>query len=199
MTIQIAFHGGHCCGIKTIHSFYNHPSYKLPPKDETENLCHYDREGYGPDESSADFFWPERPAETASERFNAQIEFLEKVRHYGLVECCVTVPLPSGQTAASLSGETAEWLEAGLIPTYEEAVQVARARGVLAKEAYEDDEYNQDFYEDGQSYDQSEWVPVFEKHGFRMVSEFPNINSGNLIRVYHLTMDGAYYKSKKEK
>lgn len=35
-------------------------------------------------------------------------------------------------------------------------------------------------------YDQSSWIPVLEKHGFKAVTDFRNSNSGVELRAYHL-------------
>jgi hypothetical protein len=134
-------------------------------------------------------YWMERPEESYEQRFDAYIDYLATIRRYGLVEVSITVPC---KTCESLHGDAMWGLETGALKSFEEAVR-------SAQDNYDDDEYyEEDYVEGGEDSwaNQDRWVPVLERHGFRMVSEFPNINSGNLIQVWHLTMDGQYHKNR---
>lgn len=194
MSLTIGLHGGMCCGIKHIYSLDNSPSNTCYTKEKTsKEYLSSDRDG-STFEVGWNFYWKSRPKETYGERFAAYIDYLAEVRRYGLVEVAIIVPVQS--SFETLSGETMDELELGLIPTFEEAVDVAKHW------ADDDDEYRADDYNAGGNiiwYNQEEWVPVLEEHGFRMVSQFPNINSGNLVQVWHLVMDGEYHKNRKGK
>lgn len=86
--MKIAFHGGKCCGIKTIHGFDNLPSNKVSPKRKYK-LKHNDR--YGHNVSSAyNFYHKERPLETYEERLDAYIAWLKQVRPAGMIEVTLT-------------------------------------------------------------------------------------------------------------
>jgi len=189
MSMEIGYHGGGCCGIKTIHSFSGSPEsvYSKKPEGSKKNLDD-DRICGFVSSVKLNLFWPARPKETGRERFRAMIEHIENVRHFGIVECVIAWNDDSGdvEPLSLLRGRTATALTSGEISSYEEAVEKGEDRG----------EYDSDHH---QWYSQNEWAPVFEEHGFKLVSEAPNINSGNLIRVYHLVMNGEYYRNKEKK
>ena len=185
MSMQIGLHGGYCCGIKTIHGFNTHPEEFVRDKVETSTgYLHSDRTGDG-FHSSFDFFWEPAPRETAVNRLDRYIKYIERVRHYGLVEAVLAVP--TEHACDSLEGYTVDLLESGELDSFDQALD----------ELGDEDDFTEGGYETG--YQQEEWIPVLEERGFKEVSRFPNINSGNEVAVFHLVMDPDYYRSKKGK
>jgi hypothetical protein len=87
--MKITFHGGNCCGIKTISGL------TLAPKDilwtlEEKSKFVSDTDANGGVVSSADNFYSfARPKETAGERFDAYMDFLRQYRPQGLVEVAI--------------------------------------------------------------------------------------------------------------
>lgn len=184
--MKISLHGGHCCGIKTIYDLGCDPDHTIYRKlESSKEFLSVDRLG-GQFDTGWDMHWKARPSEKYRERFDAYIDYLAEIRRYGLVEVAIIVPCVTSET---LEGDMMYRLETGEIETFEEAVQ----------QAVED--YVDDYDEGGDAnyWTQEKWIPVLEEHGFKMVSEFPNINSGNLIQVWHLVMNGEYHKQRKGK
>lgn len=89
MTLQISFHGGHCCGIKTIKGFpYYKPGISFhdqePALQKTEAK---NNDAHGTAfKSDSNFFTDEAPRESVEERFGRYIAFLKKRRPQGCVE-----------------------------------------------------------------------------------------------------------------
>lgn len=83
--MKIAFHAGHCCGIKTIWGFNDSsPSSLLPAKRKTK---HNDPDQCGADTSSStNFYQPAAPAETYLERLDRYLKYLDATRPQGIVE-----------------------------------------------------------------------------------------------------------------
>ncbi len=82
--MKLAYHGGKCCGIKTIFGF------QTDPKSEEEELqkismTNWDAEG-GDVNSKARFFHEEAPKETGIERLDRYIEYMEKRRPFNIIE-----------------------------------------------------------------------------------------------------------------
>lgn len=176
--IKITHHGGNCCGIKHIANLGVNPAYAVYNKTKTrKDELSTDRNG-GVVSSAFNLYWPERPSETYGERFNAYLDYLAIIRPYGLVECTITTSNCGG---FGISGDITGSMEWDLTP-------------------YEELRYDEDEEEipEGGHYDQSPWIPVFEKCGFQKVSEFPNSNSGNYVQVWHLVMSGDWMKNRKE-
>lgn len=192
--MKISLHGGHCCGIKTIYDLGWSPENTAYRKSESsKKYLSADRNG-GQFDTDWDMYWPERPSEKMGERFKAYINYLAEIRRYGLVEVAIIVPCIRTEC---LSDTPMYLLENQKVSTFEEAVAAA---GSYYDE--DDDETYTEGYSEGGGrswWTQEEWIPVLEKHGFKMVSEFPNINSGNLIQVWHLVMNGEYHKQRKGK
>jgi len=87
--MKIAFHGGKCCGIKTIHGMGDNPSGSLPPLRKPRARSHQARNAdqYGKDVSSkTNFFDQPAPAETYLERLDRYLAFLDAERPAGIVE-----------------------------------------------------------------------------------------------------------------
>ena len=188
-SMAIALHAGKCCGMKTIHTLPKSPDRIVYEKLETTRK-YLSADRYG-NEFSTDFnfYWGEAPQETAIKRFDRYIEYLERVRHYGLVE--VVLAVHTDHTCDQLHGHTVDELESGDISSFDEAVSYALES--------EDEWGDYDFEEGGHSNgsQQEEWIPELEQRGFKEVSRFPNVNSGNEVAVFHLVMNADYYKQKK--
>jgi hypothetical protein len=81
--MRLVFHGGKCCGIKTIYGF-ERPDYFVSPEEKRGFIC---PDEYGHHVSSdTDFFTDEAPEETELERFDRLIEFCENHRPNGIIE-----------------------------------------------------------------------------------------------------------------
>lgn len=84
--LRLSHHGGKCCGVKTIHGFYDN----LPSDFEPELL--EDKSGRSKDTVGIDVhtndrvFFPYAPEETVSSRLDRYIDFLKEHRPSGLVE-----------------------------------------------------------------------------------------------------------------
>jgi len=83
----LVFHGGLCCGIKTVYNMGykpedSHKELKAVPRD--------DRDKNGFDTSSKDrFFHLEAPKETGKERLQRYIEYMKKYRPQNILEVCL--------------------------------------------------------------------------------------------------------------
>lgn len=189
--MKIALHAGNCCGIKTIANICE-PDQIMRDKEEGDKKClSYDRSGRD-FPSDFNFFWEKAPEETYLERFDRYIAYLERVRRYGLVE--VVLAVKTDCSCAQIHGETMNLLESGKIQTFEEAIEYANNNYDLVWD-------ESDYQEGGRETNslQDDWIPLLIERGFREVSRFPNINSGNEVAVFHLVMNGEYYKNKKAK
>jgi hypothetical protein len=107
--MQIHFHGGHCCGVKTISGFYDHPGGTAWEKYRTDDGLSedfdedFDEDEEGEEEepycvdidgspvrSEWDFFHDPAPKETYRERLIRMVEYLKVNRPGGLVEVVLT-------------------------------------------------------------------------------------------------------------
>lgn len=84
---KLVFHGGLCCGIKTIHGFYSSPASQVSeleecPKDDIDKLG-------GTVSSSRRFFTDAAPAETGGERVDRYIKFVRKRRPQHVIEVVI--------------------------------------------------------------------------------------------------------------
>ena len=181
--MYLSHHGGMCCGIKHIHHLPTRPDKMAWAYDGEEECPEYvqaDRSGSYDFRANSNLLWQGRPDEKASERFIAYIEYLEKIRPYGLVEVSLNLGASGGVQA---KGRALCDAEAG------------DSSGLDVDDSY--DVYSPDDSGDGDgSWTQEAWIPFLEELGFREVSSFHNINRGNRVAVYHLTMDTEYYSSK---
>ncbi len=83
--MYLVYHGGNCCGVKTIKGFCLPPSCDL---DALKKLAKEDRDAHGwAVQSDKPFFDEGAPVETAKARFDRYIDFLKRRRPEGLVEC----------------------------------------------------------------------------------------------------------------
>lgn len=86
--MRITFHGGECCGVKSITNIGTNPDYKvwaLPKTSRNNSDKHGDTV-----RSDWNFFTDEAPTETAGERFDRYLRFLEEHRPGGIVEVILT-------------------------------------------------------------------------------------------------------------
>lgn len=84
--MKIAFHGGKCCGIKTIHGMGYHPNSVMHNRLKKKPLRNTDAHG-GTVRSDYNFFNEYAPGtDTYLERLDRYLEFLDRVRPYGIVE-----------------------------------------------------------------------------------------------------------------
>lgn len=82
--MQLLFHGGLCCGIKTIQGF-DDPESKLYPVEKL-TVNDNDQSGGRQTGPSVSFFTDEAPQETVEERFVRLIEFCKRRRPQGMIE-----------------------------------------------------------------------------------------------------------------
>lgn len=127
--VQIAAHGGNCCGVKHIWNLGNRPTYQLPAKANSYNDYKTHQAGY-----YWHYYKNTAPAETYEERF------------YRLLDWCV-------------DSWSAHLIEVVIISV--------------------DD--------DDEGGDQTAWIPILEKCGFKLVNTHVNSNTGNELQTWHLS------------
>jgi hypothetical protein len=106
--MKIAFHGGQCCGVKTIHGFGMGASCvkeKLPPLKKKKFIKPDASGGYV--DSRWNFFNEDAPYEPRIERLDRYLEFLDRVRPAGIVEVC----LSAGEDPKTFWDQTQHWEE----------------------------------------------------------------------------------------
>lgn len=86
--MRIAYHGGSCCGIKTICGLGQNPSEMLLPKNLSNNKSDLD---WHPNlvEWNSNFFTGFLPEETRKERLVRYIDFIKKTRPGHIIEAVV--------------------------------------------------------------------------------------------------------------
>lgn len=129
--MELVFHGGKCCGIKTIYGFHERPSDLAPEKDK-KTFLNNDQHGHNVSTDKT-FFTDAAPEETYSNRLDRYIEFCRKYRPQGIIE-------------------------------------VTLADGFHIKQT-------------------SVWGKQLTRHGFKVVSQAKNSNTGNTVSVWHLVYD----------
>ena len=83
--MHLAFHGGLCCGIKTIYGFYGHPDEKNA--EELSAIPANNADSYGNQVASHErFFHEAAPRETGRERLDRYLDYLKRRRPSGIVE-----------------------------------------------------------------------------------------------------------------
>lgn len=81
--MKLTFHGGLCCGIKTLHGFYRHGT--LCDAEVQEERRNNDK--FGEDVSTEEpFFTDAAPEEDVVDRFKRLIEFCKKRRPKGAID-----------------------------------------------------------------------------------------------------------------
>lgn len=82
--MHLAFHGGKCCGIKTIYGFSYNPQDHV---DAIPEIAMDNRDqGDGDASSSTRFFHEEAPSEAALTRFDRYIEYVKRRRPKHIIE-----------------------------------------------------------------------------------------------------------------
>lgn len=89
--LKIAFHGGKCCGIKTIHGFGWYGYEGTEPFLSATKFRKPDSVGDNVD-SDMNFFTDEAPVESTSKRFDRYLRFIQNKRPSSLVEVTLVVP-----------------------------------------------------------------------------------------------------------
>lgn len=84
---KLVFHGGLCCGIKTIHGFYPSPNslaaeLQAVPRDDSDQLGHNVN-------SNQRFFTDAAPEEKMSERIDRYIAFVKEHRPQHIIEVVI--------------------------------------------------------------------------------------------------------------
>lgn len=87
--MYLVFHGGKCCGLKTIHTLGTDPKDNVSPV-ETHAKRDHDKNG---DEVKSDltFYHEGAPVETGVARLDRYIEFMKRVRPQNIIEICLAV------------------------------------------------------------------------------------------------------------
>lgn len=143
--MQVVYHGGKCCGIKTIYGFNSDPYQVLSPVAE-QSLRPHDayilqrKDVTGSDVSSN--LYPclkAFPRQTGIERLDALVEWVKEWRPEGVIEITLT-------------------------------------------DAW-----------------QKKWYPLLKVRKFKQVAKFYNSNSGNIVRIFHLTYGEQNEKLKERK
>ena len=89
--MRISYHGGYCCGVKTIHGLGRDPEHTCPfSQDKSPSQC---LDAQGRSTSSETNFYNKAIADgqyTYEELFKEYLSFLEKARPKGIVEVCLS-------------------------------------------------------------------------------------------------------------
>ena len=101
--MKLVFHGGKCCGVKTIHGFSdpNGTCHALEKKSALYN----DKHG-GEVKSDLSFFTDEAPKETQKDRFTRLVNWCKEQRPHGLIELLLSTQ-PCWMTAGDDSEDGA--------------------------------------------------------------------------------------------
>jgi hypothetical protein len=84
MALRLVFHGGKCCGIKTIHGLEYNPTDNVPAVEKKKFM---ENDEYGQEvKSDLDFFTDAAPKETYLQRVDRMIAFCERHRPQGIIE-----------------------------------------------------------------------------------------------------------------
>jgi len=91
--MQLVFHGGKCCGIKTIYGLGYGPNAPTAIQPALEALPKRDdRDQCGWDCSSEDrFFHEEAPKESATDRLDRYIDYMKRRRPCNIVEIVIAI------------------------------------------------------------------------------------------------------------
>lgn len=87
--MYLVFHGGKCCGIKTIYGLGDNP-HEMTHSLEPHPKRNHDKNG---DEVKSDltFFHEGAPKETGVQRLDRYIDFIRRVRPQNIIEICLAV------------------------------------------------------------------------------------------------------------
>lgn len=82
--MELVFHGGKCCGIKTIYGFSCPPDHNLPARQKT---VHENEDQHGRHvRSNLSFFAEEAPVETGAARLDRLLAYADEYRPSGIIE-----------------------------------------------------------------------------------------------------------------
>lgn len=174
--MEIYFHGGKCCAIKTIANLNYTPTFSFSPREKTKKVTHRDRQGSHVS-TGEPFYWQERPRETGAQRFDAYLDYLRRVRPYGIVEVTIVTSFGGAAIRGFDPCEAEDGVEMHGLESF--CVETPENEDLLP------------------SYQES-WEPFLQERGFRLVTVAPNSNSGNFVKVYHLVMDPEWHGKVKD-
>lgn len=83
--MQLVFHGGKCCGIKTVYCMGTDPAENQPPLAKLARRHNHDQ-SYHEVNSGLRFFTDDAPEESGTARLKRYIEFMEKNRPRNVLE-----------------------------------------------------------------------------------------------------------------
>lgn len=88
--MNLYFHGGQCCGVKTIAGFPHFPksSHRAYEREAVVAVRNYDANGSHVS-TTKPFFTDAAPQETIEERFERLIKFCKRRRPQGVIEVCL--------------------------------------------------------------------------------------------------------------
>lgn len=166
--MYLIFHGAKCCAIRHIHSMGQNPDEKLPaytppaqPNDDPDQCGESVNSMY-------EMQYGKRPEETRTDRLKFFLDYLKSVRPGGIVEICLAqVPDQCDEDCDCYDDE-------GCDCTFPA-----------------DDGHSDQLAWCYMQGDQRMWFPVLEELGFKRVSVVQNSNSGNIVTVFHLVMEGG--------
>lgn len=90
MGMHLGFHGGKCCGIKTIYGFFNHPYTDEEGALLATSANNNDANGHAVS-SGMSFFHEAAPVEKPVERLDRYLKYLRRRRPSGIVEITLAV------------------------------------------------------------------------------------------------------------
>lgn len=83
--MQLVFHGGKCCGIKTVYCMGTDPAENQPPLEKLSKRNNHDQ-SYHEVGSGIRFFTDDAPEESGKARLKRYIEFMERNRPRNVLE-----------------------------------------------------------------------------------------------------------------
>lgn len=86
--MQLVFHGGKCCGIKTVYCMGGAPTESQPALQKLARRNNRDQ-NYGEVSSDMRFFTNDAPEESGKDRLKRYIEFMEKNRPRNVLEVVI--------------------------------------------------------------------------------------------------------------
>lgn len=114
--MNMIWHGGHCCGIKTIHNFSCDPDFKLPAVAATGTALGFDIAAPG---RSFEYRPKAMPEETALERLDRLLKYKDKKSPYGVVEAVLAATTTFEGEDPPAESQVARWepilLERGFV------------------------------------------------------------------------------------
>lgn len=85
--MHLAYHGGKCCGIKTIYGFQSNPEHHVAPIEDYIRIRYCNLDSNGDDVTSEGrFFHATAPKETGIERLDRYLRYCDQRRPGGVIE-----------------------------------------------------------------------------------------------------------------